>query len=97
MANRNVICDCGSGTILLTSWTRSNPGRRFYSCVGGTCGFVTWADPPICARASQIIPGLLRNINENEAKNRTMTRKIKRLQLVLFLSWLFFFMYFITK
>ena len=28
------------------------------------CGFFRWHDPPICERSKQIIPGLLRRIQE---------------------------------
>ncbi|KAM0851787.1 hypothetical protein ACQ4PT_052199 [Festuca glaucescens] len=33
------------------SWSRQNPGRRYYACVdamnGGGCGYVEWHDPPL--------------------------------------------------
>ncbi|GJU94353.1 hypothetical protein Tco_1319109 [Tanacetum coccineum] len=32
---------------------------------GGTnCGIIDWFDPPMCDRAVQIVPGLLRTMNE---------------------------------
>lgn len=54
-------CFCGNPAVVRTSWTNINPGRRFQACsqVPG-CGFFVWVDPPMCARAIAIIPGLLR-------------------------------------
>ncbi|KAJ9542113.1 hypothetical protein OSB04_028619 [Centaurea solstitialis] len=74
-----VICDCGSIAIIRTSWTSTNPGRRFYCCsikvsclmnwhhMVCVCIFLGWVDGPMCPRAVQIIPGLLRSKNEVEA------------------------------
>ncbi|MFS7970492.1 putative transcription factor GRF family [Helianthus anomalus] len=38
-----VVCACGSATIIRTSWTATNPGRRFHCCAreGSNCGFVS--------------------------------------------------------
>ncbi|GJU68675.1 zinc finger, GRF-type containing protein [Tanacetum coccineum] len=56
---------CGSVGVIRTSWTSTNPGRRFFGCSkrGTNCGIIDWYDPPMCDRAVQIIPGLLRRIN----------------------------------
>ncbi|GJT78320.1 hypothetical protein Tco_1045045 [Tanacetum coccineum] len=56
---------CGSVGVITTSWTSTNPGRRFFGCSkrGANCGIIDWYDPPMCDRAVQIIPGLLRRIN----------------------------------
>ncbi|PWA88400.1 zinc finger, GRF-type [Artemisia annua] len=59
-----VICDCGKQAIIKTSLTNKNPGRRFYYCPA--CGFIGWADPPMCCQAVDVIPGLLRARNDLE-------------------------------
>ncbi|KAK0571541.1 hypothetical protein LWI29_017747 [Acer saccharum] len=65
-------CFCGTKAKRCTSWTSSNPGRRFFGCSknrgDGHCGFFRWYDPPICARAKKIVPGLLRRISELEMR-----------------------------
>ncbi|KAK9048818.1 hypothetical protein SSX86_032214 [Deinandra increscens subsp. villosa] len=66
------ICYCRREATIRTSWTELNPGRRFYSCAleGGNCGLFGWVDPPMCARSSEVIPGLLcsKNLLEKEVK-----------------------------
>ena len=63
-----IVCACGRRAFVYTSWTDSNPGRRFWGCTNYrgdlNCGFFRWLDPPICARSKQIIPGLLRRLRE---------------------------------
>ncbi|RAL52227.1 hypothetical protein DM860_016076 [Cuscuta australis] len=74
---------CGKDMKMLTSWTKSNPGRRFWTCAGnGTrkCKSWDWIDPEICDRAKKIIPGLLDKINEKDRemeklKNRNKQKK----------------------
>nr|GEV59955.1 hypothetical protein [Tanacetum cinerariifolium] len=53
-----------------TSWTDTNPGRRFLGCPkieGQRYIYFHWLDPPMCQRAILIIPGLLRARNMMEA------------------------------
>ncbi|KAK4851415.1 hypothetical protein QYF36_014941 [Acer negundo] len=52
-------CLCGRRGMLCTSWTNANPGRRFWGCSN-----FRWYDPPIGERSKQIIPELLRRIQE---------------------------------
>ncbi|PWA63815.1 zinc finger, GRF-type [Artemisia annua] len=61
-----VVCTCGKPAVVKTSWTNRNPGRRFFGCptIGSNCPFLGWLDPPICPRSVEIIPGLLRRIND---------------------------------
>ncbi|XBI47786.1 hypothetical protein VPH35_111655 [Triticum aestivum] len=43
------------------SWSRLNPGRRYYSCVDamhGGCGFVDWHDDPLPTFWSELIGDL---------------------------------------
>ncbi|KAK1571338.1 hypothetical protein Q3G72_015354 [Acer saccharum] len=65
-------CLCGRRARLCTSWTNTNPRRRFwgYSNFRGdvNCGYFRWHDSPICERSKQIIPGLLRRIQELEMR-----------------------------
>ncbi|KAL4585615.1 hypothetical protein LXL04_010238 [Taraxacum kok-saghyz] len=63
-----VFCYCGRVAIVRTSWTDTNPGRRFHCCPKqvSRCAFFAWLDPPMCARYAMIIHGLLRNINNGE-------------------------------
>ncbi|VFQ92353.1 unnamed protein product [Cuscuta campestris] len=79
-------CRCGKDMKMLTSWTKSNPGIRFWTCAGnvgeGTrkCKSWDWIDPEICDRAKKIIPGLLDKINEKDRemeklKNRNKQKK----------------------
>ncbi|KAL5577050.1 hypothetical protein UlMin_018749 [Ulmus minor] len=67
-------CFCGRNLRCFTSWTDSNPGRRFLGCPNFRgevkCGFFRWYDPPICARSKMVIPGLLRRIQELEMRLR---------------------------
>ncbi|KAM6548758.1 hypothetical protein CsatB_010401 [Cannabis sativa] len=65
-------CSCAQPVVIKTSWTDANPGRRFGMCrryrlVGG-CYFWEWIDPPMCERASEVVPGLLRKIRRLEGE-----------------------------
>ncbi|PWA72934.1 zinc finger, GRF-type [Artemisia annua] len=64
-----VRCWCSRHAIIRTSWTNINPGRLFYACPqpGSSCRFIRWFDPPMYARSTVIIPGILRSKNELEA------------------------------
>ncbi|KAL0325158.1 UNVERIFIED_CONTAM: hypothetical protein Sradi_5085100 [Sesamum radiatum] len=62
-------CLCGFEVVIRTSWTNSNPGRRFRSCPGDNgsyCGVFQWIDPPMCLGAKEIIHGLLSRLNDQE-------------------------------
>ncbi|KAH7839175.1 hypothetical protein Vadar_000754 [Vaccinium darrowii] len=70
---------CGNRKVTLTSWTNKNPSRRFLSCTD--CDeFGGWVDPPMCRRAVQIIPELLRRVKTLElelAKSKARERRMK--------------------
>ena len=70
---------CGKRAYIYTSWTDSNPRRRFWGCTNYrgdlNCGFFRWFDPPICARSKQIIPRLLRRLRELEMRGKGMVFK----------------------
>ncbi|PWA61067.1 hypothetical protein CTI12_AA378680 [Artemisia annua] len=75
------ICKCGLPTVLRTSWTATNPGRRFHCCSKpeqDSCGFNGFYDPPMCPRSVQIIPGLLRNINQVQEVATNNEKELQR-------------------
>ncbi|KAI8547505.1 hypothetical protein RHMOL_Rhmol07G0201100 [Rhododendron molle] len=57
-----------------TSWTDTNPGRRFigwqqkHEDCG--CGFFVWYDPPMCGTSKMVISGLLKTLRKTEVKQR---------------------------
>ncbi|CAL2274372.1 unnamed protein product [Prunus armeniaca] len=72
-------CFCGGFARLETSWTRDNPGRRFWTCCRKKgCGYFDWFDPQMCARSKMIIHGLLNRINKvnDELKSSRMREKL---------------------
>lgn len=90
---------CGSPVVIKTSWTQFNPGRRFYCCSkrGSNHGIIDWYDPPMCNRAVQIIPGLLRNMNESQAIVAENRGTIRRLKMMLVFSWVFVLILYVFK
>ncbi|KAL4556154.1 hypothetical protein LXL04_038797 [Taraxacum kok-saghyz] len=75
--------------MILTSWSDLNPGRRFWSCgkKGSRCRFIGWYDPPMCARAVSIIPGLLRSMNRGQESIKQMQIELRKMKWMLILSW----------
>ncbi|KAG6478655.1 hypothetical protein ZIOFF_062099 [Zingiber officinale] len=60
----HILCYCGLRATLQTSWTESNPGRRFFSCPKYRqrgCDFFLWHDPESSERSKTIINELKRN------------------------------------
>ncbi|PWA73473.1 zinc finger, GRF-type [Artemisia annua] len=98
--NTMVRCpNCGAHSVIRTSWTAINPGRRFYCC-SRTCGIINWYDPPMCERAVQIIPGLLRSMNQLQERCNQLQAsvdeeavKVQRLKWILGFSWFLFVAY----
>ncbi|XP_012839459.1 PREDICTED: uncharacterized protein LOC105959844 [Erythranthe guttata] len=75
-------CYCSRRTTMKTSWTELNPGRRYETCqkyreIGG-CNYFAWVDPPMCERSRQIIPGLLRRINNNEKELKKIEEQLSK-------------------
>ncbi|KAL0433434.1 UNVERIFIED_CONTAM: hypothetical protein Slati_2677700 [Sesamum latifolium] len=67
----DAVCRCGYYVVTRTSWTTSNPGRRFRGCLesnGNYCRTFEWIDPPMCIRSLVVIPGLLKKLNGYEKK-----------------------------
>ena len=73
------ICLCGNVVMQLTSWTQTNPGRRFAACVDRRCNkSFRWLEEPVCSRAQVIIPGLLRRINKLEEEKMELEAKLAK-------------------
>ncbi|CAL5393252.1 unnamed protein product [Camellia sinensis] len=79
---------CGRRRLIHTAWIDTNPGRRFLSCPNSGCNHFTWIDLPMCDRAVQIIPGLLKKLNKMEAQLKRRTGRERKLWICLVLSWL---------
>ncbi|WMV29314.1 hypothetical protein MTR67_022699 [Solanum verrucosum] len=62
-----------------TSWTQSNPGRRFLCCktskARGGCGYFRWYDDEMSAQARRVIWGLLKRVKTYELE-RNRSRKV---------------------
>ncbi|CAI8595996.1 unnamed protein product [Vicia faba] len=100
--NRSVIheCHCGIDAPLMTAWTDSNPGRRFFGCgmykVQGfkKCSNFVWLDEEMNPRAKEVIGNLLHNLNEEKqrvkesmVKEEETRMKIKFLKKQLKFNW----------
>lgn len=87
-------CYCGMLGKINTSWTDSNPGRRFIGCerYGGknACGYFVWVDPPMCERSKAVIPGLIRSLARHEVVMKKEKKKVMALWVALIVSWVFF-------
>ena len=88
-----VRCHCGAQAVVKTSWTNTNPGRRFWA----HCGFIDWLDPPMCPRSTIIIPGLLNRINNQRAQMQELVEDRARIKKYLYVSWFLFFMFVVFK
>ncbi|KAF8036259.1 hypothetical protein BT93_C2084 [Corymbia citriodora subsp. variegata] len=59
---RECFCYCGLPSPRRTSWTRMNPGRRFYGAryrEGSKCKYFKWIDAKFSNRATEVILDLL--------------------------------------
>jgi hypothetical protein len=84
-------CYCGMKTYLRTSWTRKNPGRRFFGCArygkGPNCKYFEWFEPRICERGGEVVYELRVKIKTMEEELRKQAKKEKRSNVILFMSW----------
>ena len=87
---------CQAPAIIKTSWTPANPGRRFYCC-SMSCGFITWYDPEMCPRSTQIIPRLLNSMNNLQATVNQQAIQARRLKFILVVSWFLFVVYLMKR
>ncbi|KAL8468202.1 hypothetical protein ACS0TY_031437 [Phlomoides rotata] len=84
-ANENVVkCYCSIEAAIVTSWKEANVGRRFRGCAkypnDGYCRFFQCVDTPMCDRSKEIIPSLLKKINDQRiqiANKEDMEEKYK--------------------
>ncbi|GER44410.1 GRF zinc finger containing protein, partial [Striga asiatica] len=78
-------CRCGKPALQKTSWADGNADRRYSACekywmlVG--CTYHVWVDPPMCYRAQQLIPGLLKRTKKLE-EEIARRKKWERLMLL---------------
>ena len=76
-------CACGEQRIIRVSWTRANPGRRFWSCRDPTCNrSFEWVEGPLCARSSRIISGILKNKSELEVELQRCKKRERIMRVV---------------
>ncbi|KAL8466997.1 hypothetical protein ACS0TY_035902 [Phlomoides rotata] len=79
-----ITCYCHRVAVTVTSWKEDNVGRRFLGCERypnkGYCKFFKWIDEQLCERAKQIIPGLLKRLNEQRDEKRNMESVIDKLE-----------------
>ncbi|KAK3018272.1 hypothetical protein RJ639_003100 [Escallonia herrerae] len=71
---------CKEKEELRTKKKRKKTGRRFMACGAENedpCEYFIWIDPPMCERAVQVIPGLLRRINGNAEEVRRLMVQIE--------------------
>ncbi|KAK4426576.1 hypothetical protein Salat_1426200 [Sesamum alatum] len=76
-------CNCGEPVVMRISWTSANLGRRFRGCSGIKgfyCGIFEWIDPPMCPRAMEIIPGLLKRISCSDAKLKELNEQLANVE-----------------
>ncbi|XP_062103491.1 uncharacterized protein At4g04775 [Humulus lupulus] len=50
-------CDCGLESVVKTSWTKANPGRRFR-----TCRLMKWVDPEMAESGRVVVPNCRKRI-----------------------------------
>ncbi|GER52414.1 GRF zinc finger containing protein, partial [Striga asiatica] len=80
------LCHCGKNA------SEENCGWRYAACPrfrkSGGCTYYLWIDPPMCTRARQILPGLLKKNEklEDELKRKRFSERC--MWLVLVLSWM---------
>ncbi|BFG32530.1 hypothetical protein CerSpe_188040 [Prunus speciosa] len=93
------MCWCGNAATIRTSWTNSNPGRRFSMCAAKVrennkgfkgCQFWAWFDPEMCERSKAVIPGLLKSRNKLEKSVAKARQREKVVWVLLVALWVLF-------
>ncbi|XP_062114509.1 uncharacterized protein LOC133825609 [Humulus lupulus] len=68
-----VSCDCGLQSVVRTSWTKQNPGRRFRTCSrvksDGGCDFFRWVDSESSSSQRGMVPGWVRSFEAEDGKH----------------------------
>ena len=94
-------CYCGLPSIMKTSWSADNLGRRFRGCplYGNLenvvpCRYFDWVEPTLSSRARIVVVGLLKKIREMERKEieriereRTEMEMKKRKERIRWILW----------
>ncbi|XP_058784700.1 uncharacterized protein LOC131659541 [Vicia villosa] len=93
-------CHCGLDAPLMTVWTDTNPGRRFFGCgmykVQGfkKCSNFVWLDEEMNPRAKEVISSLMQKLNEEKqrvkdsvAKEEELEMKMKLIKKQLKFNW----------
>ncbi|KAH7860315.1 hypothetical protein Vadar_011998 [Vaccinium darrowii] len=83
----NLCHSCCGQRIIQTSWTTTNPRRRFFFCLKNECDDFMRFDPPMCKRSVQIIPRLLRKMNCLENNLMSCKAKERKLWAALVVYW----------
>ncbi|KAK6152273.1 hypothetical protein DH2020_014908 [Rehmannia glutinosa] len=87
-------CYCGYELRIHTSWTKSNPGRRFISCPErgvNKCGFFKWIDDDNCDRSRNIISGLLDKLKLARTELASTRQHVQFLKKMVMISWIITF------
>ncbi|XP_058783009.1 uncharacterized protein LOC131657635 [Vicia villosa] len=77
---------CGLEAPLMTSWTDSNPGRRFFGCgmykVQGRkrCSHFVWYDDELSSRAKEIIYSLQKKLEHERARLDEANTKVAEMK-----------------
>ncbi|CAB4263096.1 unnamed protein product [Prunus armeniaca] len=90
MEHKAIVCWCGKNARIRTSWTISNPGRRFAVCAKGRggCDFWVWYDVEMCERSKVMILGLLKSRGKLENSLAKARRREKVLWAALVVLWM---------
>ncbi|OIS97774.1 hypothetical protein A4A49_62458, partial [Nicotiana attenuata] len=88
-------CRCDHECQLKTSWSPSNPGRRFYGCKikkdKGGCNYFRWFHDEFPSQANRVIWGLLNKVKafEEETGEIVSPGRLTRawIMLMVVLSW----------
>ncbi|CAL9023401.1 unnamed protein product [Prunus brigantina] len=99
MEHKAMVCWCGKNARIQTSWTISNPGRRFAMCAKGRggCDFWVWYDVEMCERSKVVIPGLLKSWDKLENSLAKARHREKVLWATLVVSWMLIAMSFFGR
>ncbi|KAJ6837482.1 cytochrome P450 94C1-like [Iris pallida] len=68
---RTICCYCGLISPLKTSWTPTNPGRRFYGCANyptNSCGFLLWEDEKLSEHYQILMWNLMKEVKEHRGQ-----------------------------
>ncbi|KAB1212885.1 hypothetical protein CJ030_MR5G010185 [Morella rubra] len=87
------VCSCGLKALLKSSWTNSNPGRRFFGCEnfdGNSrhCNYFCWFDHPTYPRGMEVGRHLTKKIKVLENERDSLKHDKRSLKMLLWESWI---------